>query len=124
MNKRHAVYVYGTLRPGLNTDTFIVPGVMYDLGHYPGIKLSEDSVANTVLCERIEVDDEGLKRLDGYEGYCPSDPDSSLYLRVSFLDGWIYEYNGHPDNRPKVVGGDWLKHTGVNAGTAKGMGER
>lgn len=108
----HKVFVYGTLRPG-TTETVLVPGVIYDLGWFPGLTLSDPSKTDArVTCEIIEVDDSGLVRLDTYEGYSPDHPDDSLYLREKFEDGFIYVYNQDFEGRPVVDSGDWLVHTG------------
>lgn len=120
---KHKILVYGTLRPG-NTPTRLIPGVLYDLGAFPGIRLKDESEGKFVLCEEIEVDDEGLKRLDRYEGYYPSNPEGSLYHRVMLEDGsWIYQYNADLEGYSQLVeGGDWLQHVGRDRGTAAGLG--
>lgn len=124
MNK-HTIYVYGTLRPGLNRDIVLVPGVMYDLGGFPGAVLlssTPDTRLCTIVCERVEVGDEGLQRLDQLEGY---DPDRSenenFYLRVPiFGDGWIYVFNNldrYSCSADSVIhGGDWLAYKGQSKG--------
>ena len=64
-----------------------------------------------VTCELIEVTDEELERLDRYEGYRPSDPDNSLYIRRKLDWGpFIYEYNdpfGNLSEKDIVPSGDW-----------------
>ena len=93
MKDKHQVLTYGTLRPFTNTNVVRVPGHLYDLGSFPGIKL-DNSSGTMVTCEVIEVTDEELERLDLYEGYRPSDPDNSLYIRRKLDWGpFIYEYN-------------------------------
>lgn len=112
----HKVLVYGTLRPGLG-ETVQVPGKLYDLGWYPGIKLGDDP-DTSVTCEVIEVDNVRLEKLDSYEGYVPSSPEQSLYLRT-YLDqfgAWIYVYNSSVDNYEAIESGDWLQHTSRKAG--------
>lgn len=111
----HKVFCYGTLRPGNPEKTVIIPGVMYDLGPFPGIHLSEGP---GFVAEVVEVSDEVLARLDSYEGYYASNPEHSLYLRKRHLDGWIYEYNNESPNGSVVPGGDWLAHTGRDRGSA------
>jgi gamma-glutamylcyclotransferase (GGCT)/AIG2-like uncharacterized protein YtfP len=108
------LYVYGTLRPG-NADTVKVKGQLYDLGWFPGIKLGG---TGDVICEKIEVQD--WSAVDRYEGYMPSDPANSLYIRVPFGDGFIYEFNRDVNPVKLVPTGDWLDYTkekrGVNGG--------
>lgn len=118
---RHKVLVYGTLRPGFGA-TRLVPGVMYDLGSFPGVLLADESEGKFITVEEIEVDDAGLRRLDSYEGYRESAPQSSLYLRVKAPCGaWIYEYNDTPGPERIVESGDWLEHTGKPRGRAAGL---
>lgn len=101
----HKVYVYGTLRPG-NTETCEINGQLFNLGHFPGIKIG---MKGKVTCEVITVDDQELSRLDSYEGYHPDHLDSSLYIRRPFKDGFIYEYNGSVKRMPRIESGDWFK---------------
>ena len=108
--QKHQVLVYGTLRPFTNENIVRVPGQLYDLGSFPGIKL-DNSSSTMVTCEVIEVTDEELERLDLYEGYRPTDPDNSLYIRRKLEWGpFIYEYNNPWDNlseKPIIASGDW-----------------
>lgn len=119
--KKHVIYVYGTLRTGSKSATMVeIPGAMYDLGWYPGIKLCEG--CNTVVkCERIVVDDEKLAELDAYEGYRPENPDYSLYLRVPVLDGEIYVYNHDVNPDSLIPDGDWLRFHQKEKGSASSM---
>jgi gamma-glutamylcyclotransferase (GGCT)/AIG2-like uncharacterized protein YtfP len=119
MSKKHYVYVYGTLRPGNSPVTWI-PGKIYDLGYFPAAKLlfddEKEGSAHNIACEKLEVDEEGLKRLDRLEGYVPSDPSQSLYNRVKFRDGWIYEYNYDVPIDRRINCGDWLIHRRMTKG--------
>lgn len=109
--------MYGTLRPG-NSPTFEIPGELYDLGWYPGIKLVNPTNSRVVV-EMLEVSDHKLKQLDQYEGYHENDEKSSLYLRREInveidtgpVKGWIYVYNHDINSRfPYIPGGDWLSY--------------
>ncbi len=113
----HIVYVYGTLRPG-GSDLHTIPGVMFNMGSYPGVKLGAPDGGSSFVAERIEVSDVRLKQLDRYEGYRADDPARSLYLRVPYLDGHIYVYNQNLDGREVLPHGDWLKHTQQKRGSA------
>lgn len=107
MADKHQVLVYGTLRPFTNTNIVRIPGHLYDLGSFPGLKL-DNSSGTMVTCEVIEATDEELERLDLYEGYRPSDPDNSLYIRRKLDWGpFIYEYNGYVSEDTIVPSGDW-----------------
>lgn len=116
MNK---IYTYGTLMPNDGRERVLVPGLLYNLGWYPGIRLLsslsiEDcncgAVWNGVQCEIIEVSDKRLKELDRYEGYDPEFPETSLYIRRQYLDGFIYEYNRDVNSRQIIESGDWQGH--------------
>lgn len=123
------VFVYGTLLSAATNpaerlvDAEVVtgakvPGVIYDLGWYPGFKplsVMADRNGNMpeVLGELIKVDEEGLERLDAYEG-CPS-----LYHRAEttvqtnageFVPAYVYVYNGNVHDDDRVVGGNWLDY--------------
>lgn len=108
------LYVYGTLRPG-NTEPITVAGTMYDLGPFPGVVLGG---GNKVVVERTEV--ESIAACDRYEGYYEDDPEGSLYIRVPFEDGWIYEFNRHVDPKKVVESGDWLEHKKIQRGSYAG----
>lgn len=117
MNK-HTILVYGTLRPG-NTQTRLIPGVMYNIGAFPGVKLDNLRDTDTVVVEEVEVDDAGLRRLDGYEGCNPDDPKNSLYNRVRMDCGsWLYVFNASTLGKEVVPDGDWLKFLGARHGSA------
>jgi gamma-glutamylcyclotransferase (GGCT)/AIG2-like uncharacterized protein YtfP len=120
MSGKHVIYVYGTLRKG-GAVTHLVPGELYDLGWYPGIKMLPPDAHKWVVTERIEVDDQRLVELDIYEGCNHGDltNQSNLYNRVPYLDGWIYVYNQPLDKRPIIESGDWKEYRDgvVYAGT-------
>jgi gamma-glutamylcyclotransferase (GGCT)/AIG2-like uncharacterized protein YtfP len=105
----HKLFVYGTLRPGTG-ETVEIPGSMYDLGWFPGVKLGGPGCNSSFRAEIIEVSDYKLKSLDSYEGFRPDDLDGSLYLRVPYEDGWVYVYNKDVEAKTFIPGGDWLSH--------------
>ena len=110
------LYTYGTLRPGLK-EPIRVPGKLYNVSWFPGAILDEQS-QSSFLAEPVEV--QNWDRVDGYEGYDPSNPEGSLYIRRPFLDGFIYEYNRPVNDLEEIVSGDWLAYKeeerGRNAG--------
>jgi len=114
--------VYGTLRPGNPENTARIPKFkMFDLGWYPGV-IRTDRLADSVVCEMIDVkDEEHLARLDAYEG-CNGNTDSCLYHRVNLATEenqdpiYLYLYNGGGSGE-EVVSGDWLKHKDQEAGS-------
>lgn len=111
----HKIFVYGTLRPGVS-EPVMVPGQMFDLGWFPGAVNIETAVDHYFMAEIIEVDDETLARLDDYEGYNPHNPEQSLYRRLSYQDGFIYQYNGNVEGKLPVPTGDWLDYTQMTEG--------
>lgn len=113
----HRIYVYGTLRPGAVAKTIKGNGTMLNLGGFPGILLDENGPEFT--CEPVDVDDETLADLDRYEGYREGDA-HSLYVRVPFKDGMIYEFNRSGADVETIPSGDWLIHTGSEKGWAAG----
>jgi gamma-glutamylcyclotransferase (GGCT)/AIG2-like uncharacterized protein YtfP len=116
----HQLLIYGTLRPG-TAPTITIPGVMFNLGSFPGIRLEGE---HTFTAEVVEVSDEILARLDRYEGYYEDAPEASLYIRRRYtdieagVDAWIYEYNSDFDPVNRVECGDWLTYTGQPRGRA------
>lgn len=109
--------MYGTLRKGegnhplLNGCKYVgetkVPGFMYDLGYYPGVKLvspSDKYVGKVpyITCEVYEVDPGTLERLDRLEGV------PYLYDRMELPDGtFIYEFQHEVEDNQHIPGGDW-----------------
>ncbi|MER3427793.1 MAG: gamma-glutamylcyclotransferase [Pyrinomonas sp.] len=126
------LFVYGTLRSEcargavaelLRRQRLFGParvrGRLYDLGHYPGAAIDEESA--TEVCGQIYelTDEQTLAALDAYEGYHPSDERGSLFLRsetVAALDDgrkvpcWIYVYNGDLRNAELIASGDYIEH--------------
>jgi gamma-glutamylcyclotransferase (GGCT)/AIG2-like uncharacterized protein YtfP len=63
-----------------------------------------------------------LSALDEIEGYRPSEPDASLYMRqelpVTFDDGrtapvWVYLYNAPLGKAQRIESGDYLEYLNV-----------
>lgn len=111
------LYTYGTLRPG-KTNTITIPGALFDLGRFPGLKLG--SGPGLVVCEPVEVND--WTRYDRYEGFYPEDHEGSLYIRRPLvvpygLSGYIYEFNRPVDPITRIEGGDWLEYTQSKRGS-------
>ena len=118
------LFAYGTLRQGVapaeiaravarlqRVGRGIARGRLFDLGAYPGAVFAGAGAAAeaTTWCSEIpgeiyEVPDVAIwGELDGYEGFEPSDPAASLFVRrqieVRLCEGgegaicWAYEYN-------------------------------
>ena len=106
---KHQVLVYGTLRKGAENAVVLVPGTLYNLGWFPGIKLDRsENPSSFVTCEVLEVDDDKLFTFDNYEGYDPTDPENSLYIREEWQGKFIYTFNKDVQNKPVIASGNWL----------------
>ena len=128
------VFFYGTLMTGFDrrrragiegklsyTGRGSIQAALFDLGIYPAAVPNDDG---RVLGEVYEVLDAPhvLNVLDEIEGYTPSAPDSSLYVRARVpvtlddgraLDAWVYFYNAPLGRAPLIVSGDYLEHVRV-----------
>ena len=60
-----------------------------------------------------------MPALDRIEGYSPSQPDSSLYLRSTTevalptgpsVEAWVYFYNAPLGQAPRITSGDYLAY--------------
>jgi gamma-glutamylcyclotransferase (GGCT)/AIG2-like uncharacterized protein YtfP len=121
------LFVYGTLDPEHAPPEIAVTvaklrpvgkgsvqGVLYDLGDYPGAVFDtqkRDRIPGRVL--RLPEDPEVLRELDEYEGYMPSNPKKSLFVRelrpVKLANGpvlrcWAYAYNRPLRAAPVIPG--------------------
>ena len=88
-----------------------IPGHLYDLGDYPGLKEApEGAVAGE--CFRL-CDPTALCALDAYEDFRPADPDASLFVRRTVrlieppLECWVYLYAGSVRPQDRVASGHW-----------------
>jgi gamma-glutamylcyclotransferase (GGCT)/AIG2-like uncharacterized protein YtfP len=117
------VLVYGSLKKGFgNHDAFLstatllgttkIPGKMYSLGAYPGVRLDEPG---EIHCEVYSVDSKTLQRLDQLEGF-RTVGGSNFYDRIPVRFtmegesqvGDVYEINKHYINDKKPVpSGNW-----------------
>lgn len=119
------IVVYGTLMVGQHAHklmvacefegTVKVPGVMYSLVGFPGVKLGGK---RTFHGELYRLPDDPVRqsltvqRLDGYEG-CPS-----LYTRRTAdvehagrtLKAFVYEFNGQLPDEDLIPSGNWHFH--------------
>lgn len=121
----HALFIYGTLMPGLRLEAemlgarFVGPahiaGRLIDVGHYPGLLQGDGPVTGEVY----QVDDAHLTHLDGVEGVVPGDRDASQYWReeVTVLSGPLqgqrvqtYVYNGPVDGCVPIQHGDYRRY--------------
>jgi len=127
------IFVYGTLKRGYNMLNIVPDAVflrettlygfnIYDLGSYPGIKTVEDKDNSDsqqypfVRGELWSVSDEGLARLDRYEGSAYSK--IMVEIEADFNEGldpgeteWAvtYHYDGNVSHLKPIVNGEWKK---------------
>jgi len=121
----HALFIYGTLMPGLRLAcemrgaVFLgaaqVPGRLIDVGQYPGLLPG----AGQVMGEVYAVDDAHLARLDRVEDMVPGDRIASQYWReeITVTGGPLqglrvqaYFYN-HPDQDGRTIPhGDYRRY--------------
>ena len=128
------VFFYGTLMTGFDRrrragiDPLLmwvgrgrIQAALFDLGIYPAAVPDPDG---TVWGEVYRTDDleRVLAGLDEIEGYCPEQPEASLYLRVEapvvYEDGrtdtvWVYFYNAPLGRAERIRSGDYLEHLKV-----------
>lgn len=93
-----------------------VRGWLYDLGEYPGAILARNGPVIQGQVFQLPDDPDVLKRLDEYEGFDPSHPAGSLFVRkrslVALQNGkkvgcWVYAYNRQPGIAANVTNGDF-----------------
>jgi gamma-glutamylcyclotransferase (GGCT)/AIG2-like uncharacterized protein YtfP len=128
------VFFYGTLMTGFDRRERIgidrklryigrgwIEAALFDLGIYPAaVPAPDDRVWGEVY--RMDAPEEVLAALDEIEGYCPSEPDASLYQRVesrvTLENGathmvWAYFYNAPLGRAERIASGDYLEHLRV-----------
>ena len=123
-----AFFVYGTLKRGQANYPLVaaavreavpatIRGRLYDVGPFPALAEGDGAVRGEVLT----VDPGELPRLlpvlDALEGYVPSDPVGSMYVRreiAATMDeggevaAFAYFYNRDPEGLRHLPGGEWL----------------
>ena len=129
------LFVYGTLLSGLRDDllrrvrarfvgTGTIEGKLYNLGPYPGAKLSRNST-DRVRGEvhRLPNPEQSLGVLDEYEGISTIAKLGSEFARnivqVTLEDGrelkaWAYLYNRPVDEARLILGGDYRNRDGAS----------
>jgi gamma-glutamylcyclotransferase (GGCT)/AIG2-like uncharacterized protein YtfP len=128
------VFFYGTLMTGFDRRGRIgidqnlvglgrgwIGATLFDLGIYPAaIPAPDERVWGEVY--RMRDPDGVLSALDEIEGYCPEEPDASLYTRReipitlddgSVVQGWVYFYNAPLGRAQRIQSGDYLEYLKV-----------
>lgn len=122
MKAGEKVFVYGTLRPGHGANYMLdgkakhvgptrISATMYNLGWFPGIKVSGDgqfiSEGPTVVGDVYEIEGDDLSsRLDSYEGY-PTLYDRKQVTAENGETVWVYEINQQPNGDSLMPTGNW-----------------
>ena len=98
-----------------------IPGLLYDLGNYPGAGF--DPASRTKVMGRVfqaPTRERLLAELDHYEGFNPASSATSQYLRKRLpitlrddrqIECWVYEYNGSTAGLPAIAEGRWRAAT-------------
>lgn len=128
------VFFYGTLMTGFDRRRQIgidrelrfigrgtIRAALFDLGIFPAaVPDPEGRVWGEVY--RMTDPDRVIAALDDIEGFCPDEPDSSLYTRletpIALEDGrvetgWVYFYNAPLGRAERIPSGDYLEHLRV-----------
>jgi gamma-glutamylcyclotransferase (GGCT)/AIG2-like uncharacterized protein YtfP len=125
------VFFYGTLMSGFKRhgrariDPILalegrgwIHAALFDLGIYPGAIPTLDSRVWGEVHRMLDRN-AALAALDEIEGYCPDQPDTSLYTRAetpaTFDDGhvadvWAYFYNAPLGRAERILSGDYLQY--------------
>lgn len=126
--------VYGTLRPfftnphaqflrehGRYVGEAHFPGLLLDLGDYPGALYQPDSLAcvSGTLYNMGNYQQVILTYLDNYEGIGPEFDQPTEYMRKlipiqclnEVINCWIYLYNHPTINKPVIASGDYVQHS-------------
>lgn len=128
------LFVYGTLMVGVQSSmagllqrnshwlgSAYLPGLMYDLGCYPGaLWIPEHSARVYGQVFRLEEPQFLLPHLDEYEGINPQFPEAGEYVRKlvpailedkgSAIQTWFYHYNGDISHLHRIESGRYLDY--------------
>ena len=129
MTQRHVetekIFVYGTLRKGFSRHRYLsleakwigmgtVKGLLYDLGSYPGVLLSDEGKVKGEVYA-INESTSILQKLDRIEGFNALQPERSLFLRTQVevtmedrsVEAWIYILPSKPERATLIPTGDY-----------------
>ena len=125
--------VYGTLRSAFENKFAqhlrqhsqyvgegVFPGLLFDLGHYPGAIYQSTSAIPVVgsIYDIAQYKSELLPYLDYYEGIGIQFDQPTEYVRVvipvyidnRIINCWIYHYNLQTDDKVLIETGDYMKY--------------
>lgn len=123
------LFVYGTLLRQSKTamsslllsnskfiDAATVQGILYDIGEYPGLILSNKS-KDQVKGELFQLNnpDKLIKELDAYEGSEYRKVIASVYLKDgTTLKSWLYIFCLPTDTFTCIESGDYMSYLGLD----------
>jgi gamma-glutamylcyclotransferase (GGCT)/AIG2-like uncharacterized protein YtfP len=90
-----------------------IPGALHDLGPFPALTPGRGQV----LGELYEVSDPSVfEALDWFAAFDRGRAAEPDYVRRLIpliepeVEAWVYFYDGHPGDSPRIVSGDWRGH--------------
>jgi gamma-glutamylcyclotransferase (GGCT)/AIG2-like uncharacterized protein YtfP len=133
-NKNFKLFVYGSLRSGFHHPAYEyisryfsligegkVHGHLYDMGNYPAALPTKDNAY--IIGELYKLNNENefswaFSQLDDYEGVNAGEDTpplyrrtiTTVYLKDTIEEAWIYWYNGDVEGHPIVASGDVLQY--------------
>jgi gamma-glutamylcyclotransferase (GGCT)/AIG2-like uncharacterized protein YtfP len=142
LDENNLLFVYGTLLSGLSNHHYMagatclgpatLPGVLFDLGSYPGLRVTGELAQplDLVLGELYKIEPSQWAHLDGLEQFDPHSEINSMYLRQWAHVTWlkpdlkpnlkteaattlrvqVYVYNWPLEGRPRIENGDFRRH--------------
>ena len=133
-------FVYGTLKRGQSNHHLIanvtreviaatVAGRLYDLGPFPALGPGDDRVRGELVLIEPALLLPTLRLLDELEGFVPSDPRGSIYLREiaeattdsgQTIAATLYRYNRDPAALRYLPGGEWTDPSAAEITTTNG----
>lgn len=133
-------FVYGTLKRGQSNHHLIahvaraitaatVAGRLYDLGPFPALGPGDDRVHGELVLIAPALLAPTLRLLDELEGFVPSDPRGSIYLREiaeattargQTIAANLYRYNRDPAALRYLPGGEWTGPSADEIATTTG----
>ena len=121
------LFSYGTLQPELAPAEIAslvaqlrpigrasIPGVLHDLGDYPGAVLGEKNLEVWGQVLELPEDPGILRQLDEYEAFDPAQIERSQFVRTEcdatlgngrVMKVWVYIYNRDPGSAPRIANG-------------------
>jgi gamma-glutamylcyclotransferase (GGCT)/AIG2-like uncharacterized protein YtfP len=101
-----------------------VPGLLYDLGEYPGAIVDPQSDSRIIgHAFELPASESLIAALDRYEGFDPANRSGSLFIREKrealmsdgqLLSCWIYVYQRNISAALLIPDGDYSRHRPIH----------